>query len=99
MASNKLFSIIHKTLDKVEKKFKDLGLIVSIKVSYADLDKCKYYLKQNNIQIANVDYDENIKLTVEMTQEQLEQIKKKEKSLNFIILKIEVIREKYIISY
>ena len=75
---------------------KDLGIEISIEIGYADLEKIKYYFAQNEMKIVSFEYLENIKIIVETTEEKLEKLKKEEKELNFKILKIETICEKYI---
>ena len=42
---------VQEALANVEEVTKDLGLEVKIQVSYPDLEKLKYYLKQNEIEI------------------------------------------------
>ena len=75
---------------------KDLGLKVVFEISYSDLEKLKYYLKQNNIKIIDSEYLETIKLIVEITNEKLEKLEKQKNELNFEIINIEVLKETYI---
>lgn len=75
---------------------KDLGLEISIVVSYADQDKAKYYLEQNSINIVNISYEETVNITCEITKEKLNTIRDNMQNLNFKIEKIEEIKEKYI---
>lgn len=74
----------------------ELGQKVKIVVNYADLEKLKYYLKQNGIKIANAMYDENVEISAEMAQEKWEAMLEKKESLNFVVLKCEVLEEKFI---
>lgn len=73
---------------------KDIGSKIIFEVSYNDLEKLKYYLRQNNINIYKIDYFENIQVYVEITNESLEKIEKNEKELNFKIISQKNIEEK-----
>lgn len=75
---------------------KERGLEIKIVVNYADLEKLKYYFKQNQIEITNLEYEENVSVTAEFMNNQLEQIKLQKQNLNFEILKMEIIREKFV---
>ncbi len=75
---------------------KDIGVEVKFEVTYSDLEKLKYYLKQNEIKILDMLYLENVDVTVETTSEKLENIEKQKENLNFIIIKKEILKEKYI---
>ena len=75
---------------------KDIGIEVKFEVTYSDLEKLKYYLKQNEIKILVMLYLENVDVTVETTSEKLENIEKQKENLNFIIIKKEILKEKYI---
>ena len=75
---------------------KDIGIEVKFEVTYSDLEKLKYYLKQNDIKILDMLYLENVDVTVETTSEKLENIEKQKENLNFIIIKKEILKEKYI---
>lgn len=83
-------------LNKIIEIEKDLGLETKIEVSYSDFEKFKYYLKQNDIKLINSEYSENIVSIVEITEEKLNQIENNRNELNFKILDINIIREKYI---
>lgn len=83
-------------LNKIIEIQKDLGLEAKIEVSYSDFEKFKYYLKQNEIKLINSEYSQNIVSIVEITEEKLNQIENNRNELNFKILSINIIREKYI---
>lgn len=83
-------------LNKIIEIEKDIGLETKIEVSYSDFEKFKYYLKQNDIKLINSEYSENIVSIVEITEEKLNQIENNRNELNFKILDINIIREKYI---
>ena len=50
----------------------------------------------NEIKILDMLYLENVDVTVETTSEKLENIEKQKENLNFIIIKKEILKEKYI---
>lgn len=76
---------------------KELGKEVKFVVNYPDLEKLKYYLKQNSIKISDIEYSENVNVIVEITEEKLEKILEQRENLNFNILEYEILREKFII--
>lgn len=83
-------------LNKIVEIEKDIGLETKIEVSYSDFEKFKYYLKQNEIKLLNSEYSENIVSIIEITEEKLQKIKINRNELNFKILSINILREKYI---
>lgn len=85
-----------KALDSAIEVKKDLGVNAKIIVTYSDLEKLKYYLKQKNIEITKIEYSENIDLFVDINKNKFEEIIKNKNNLNFEILNIEIIEEKYI---
>ncbi len=85
-------------LEKAEEVEKDLGLEIEIEIIYSELEKCKYYLKQNSINITNIEYGENILLTIEITEEQQKEIEENKHNLNFQILTKKFLKQKYIIK-
>ncbi len=87
---------VQEALSKVTEINKDIGIEVKFEVTYSDLEKLKYYLKQNEIKILDMLYLENVDVTVETTSEKLENIEKQKENLNFVIIKKEILKEKYI---
>lgn len=83
-------------LNQITEIKKDIGLEIKIEVSYSDFEKFKYYLKQNDIKLVNSEYSENVVSIVEITQEKLDEIEINRNELNFKILSINILREKYI---
>lgn len=83
-------------LNKASILQKELGKEVKIVVNYADLEKLKYYLKQNKIYISNIKYAENVNVMIEITQEKLDEILEQKQNLNFDILEYEMLKEKFI---
>lgn len=90
---------VQEALANVEEVTKDLGLEVKIQVSYPDLEKLKYYLKQNEIEITGSEYNENVDVFVDITVEKYERLLKAVENydLNFNVILTEKIAEKYII--
>ncbi len=75
---------------------KTKGNVVEIEIEYNDLDKVKYYLKQNNIKIVENTYKENVILKVEMRKEQLKEFTNNSKNMNFKIINYNILEEKNI---
>lgn len=86
-------------LGMIEEVHKDLGLEAKLITTYPELEKLKYYLKQNSIDITNTEYNETVEVFVDITEEKYNNIlKAKEKyELNFELIKTEILKEKYII--
>lgn len=62
---------------------KDYGLEVSFETKYSELEKMKYYFRQNNIKIVDTQYGEKIKIIVEITEEKLKKMENNKNELNF----------------
>lgn len=75
---------------------KDLGHEIQMKIDYPDLEKVKYYLSQNNMNIVDTKYDEQITILFESTEEKYEQLDKNKENLNFKIRELKILRNKYI---
>lgn len=90
---------VQEALANVEEVTKDLGLEVKIQVSYPDLEKLKYYLKQNEIEITGSEYNENVDVFVDITVDKYERLLKAVENydLNFNVILTEKIAEKYIV--
>ena len=85
-------------LQKVEIIEKEVGKYVKVVTNYQDLEKFKYYLKQNDIDVRNIDYTENVDVYIDITDEKLEKLKENLNDLNFNVFNIEEIEDKYIIK-
>ncbi len=75
---------------------KALGEEVELFVRYPDLEKMKYYFRQRNIHINNLEYGENVSVTAEMTHLQLESMLENRRNLNFTLLEYKIIATKFI---
>lgn len=86
-------------LSQIEEVKKDLGLEAKFQTTYPDLEKLKYYLKQNNIDITNIEYNENVEVFVDITEEKYHKIlnAKEKYELNFDLTGTEILKEKYIV--
>ena len=67
--------------------------------SFANALRRRVYLKQNQIEITNTEYNEKVEVFVDITEEKYNNIlKAKEKyELNFELIGTDVLNEKYII--
>ncbi len=84
---------------KIEEVKKDLGLEASLVTTYQDLEKLKYYLKQNSIDITNTEYNENVEVFIDITQIKYDKIieAKNNYDLNFELKETKILKEKYIV--
>lgn len=85
-------------LGEIEEIYKDLGLEAKLVTTYPEFEKLKYYLKQNLIDITNIEYNENVEVFVDITEEKYNNIlnAKKNYELNVELQQIEILNEKYI---
>jgi putative IMPACT (imprinted ancient) family translation regulator len=72
-----------------------MGMEVEIVIDYNELELVKYYCKNNNINIVNTVYENNIKCYLEVTQEELERLLDKNQN-NCNILEYKVIEKRNI---
>ena len=75
---------------------KDVGLEAKIKLYYSELEKAKYYLGQNKINIVDIKYDEVIEIIIELSKEKYEMLDSQKANLNFKIVSLEMLKNKYI---
>ncbi len=87
---------LQEALNKVPLKNMDLGVSAKIEISYADLEKLKYYCKQKDIRIIEIQYLENVEVIIEMLEEKYDELELKRNELNFVIKEINLIGKKYI---
>lgn len=87
---------LQEALNKVTLKNMDLGVSAKIEISYADLEKLKYYCKQKDIKIIEIQYLENVEVITEMLEEKYDELELKRNELNFVIKEINLIGKKYI---
>lgn len=87
---------LQEALNKVSLKNMELGVSAKIEISYADLEKLKYYCKQKDIRIIEIQYLENVEVITEMLKEKYDELELKRNELNFVIKEINLIGKKYI---
>ena len=90
--SNSLIGAIENT-EIIQREF---GYITKIIVNYQDIEKIKYYLKQNKIRIIDIIFNQNAELIIEIKKENYNNILTKKEDFNFKINGIEIIKEGYI---
>ncbi len=86
------------TQDVIEKSnivLKESGYKINIEIEYKELEKLKYFCKKNEIKITNIQYLENVIVTIELRKDK-EQLIRKSDNLNFEYLKYNIIEEKFI---
>ena len=80
-------------LEKAEIVEKDIAQVYKIEISYPDIDKFKYFAKNNNIIILNEEYLETVILEIAVREKDLlENISQKEINVR----NIEFIKEMYV---
>ena len=76
----------------------EAGLVAIVTVAYSEIEKFKYYCNLKNIKIVNITYTENVKIVIDLTEEEkneiLEEYKYNEKLPN--IIKYTILSEKYL---
>lgn len=75
---------------------KDLGYLVSLKVSYSDNEKAKYFFSGQNIKIIDTKFDENVEFTAQIPKEKYVEILNQKEEFKFKILDIKITKERYI---
>lgn len=90
-------SVTIKALEEASIVQKELGIELALIVSYPDLEKMKYYLKQNKSNIVKINFEERIHVIVEMTKEKYKKMLEERENLNFCILESKMLREKFIV--
>ena len=86
-----------KALENASEISMDIGVNSKIVTIYSDLEKLKYYLKQKDIEITKINYLENIEVYIDITKKLYENLIIDKENLNFKIIDIQKIEEKYII--
>ena len=70
---------------------------MSVKISYSDLEKFKYYCKNNNIVLADSKFSDNVECKIEINDKQRDELLNDiDGENNYNILKIDTIRQKNI---
>lgn len=90
--SNSLLLAIEKS-NKIEKC---IGTEMKVELEYSELENFKYYCRNNNINIINCEYQENVCSIIEIEEEKKEKLLKDQEIRNIKILKIEELSRKFI---
>ena len=90
--------VTQKAIDEAEKRKIILGVEYAVKIYYSNLEKLKYYARTNNIYIINIEFQNDILCTLQISNEKaskfLEDIEKK----NLNIIEYKKICERYILN-
>lgn len=87
-----------RVVEKAEYIYQEKGYEIEIVIEYQDLEKLKYYCNKNNIKIEKIDYKENIRCILEVTNEEKENILGDNVYNNKLanIIEFNILGEKYI---
>lgn len=83
-------------LASVPKVEKALGNIVKYIVSYEDLEKIKYYFKQEDIKITDFNYAENVEILVEIIDEKYQKMIDNIENYNFKVVAYQKVKKSFI---
>lgn len=84
-----------KAMEKVKLATEEDGIELLIKTNYKYLEGIQYYCNKNNIKILNVEFDENVKVIVELSIDEKDKILKdlESKIMDYEVLKRKNIRK------
>lgn len=85
-----------KAIEESDKIQKCQGIEMLSIVAYSEFDLFKYYCKNNNIFITNVEYGESIACKIELEEEKKEKLLKDFETKNIILKDVKEITKKYI---
>lgn len=85
-------------LEKATIVNKVLGKVIVLEAEYKELENIKYYLKNEEINLVDIDYKEKIYIKMEVTKEELEKIEELVQNRSLNINKINVLEQKYILK-
>ena len=57
-----------KAIEKANIVLQEEGYEIEIITTYSDIEKIKYYCNKNQIKISNIEYEENVKCTIEISE-------------------------------
>ena len=83
-------------LKKAEIINMDLGYLAYFEVKYNDLNKIRYYLEKNSIEIVEQKFNENVIFFVNLTEYKFNKILENKEKLNFDLLSFGKMQKKYI---
>lgn len=85
-----------KALENTKVVNKEKGYQVKIVTSYDQIEQFNYYVNKNNLKVAKIEYLENIEITVEISDELLNEITNINNKNPLKIIKYDILKEKYI---
>ena len=59
-----------KAIEKANIVLQEEGYEIEITTTYSDIEKIKYYCNKNQIKISNIEYEENVKSTIEIAEKE-----------------------------
>lgn len=86
----------NKALEIAEKIEVEEGVIVEVNLEYKDLELFKYYCRNENINIIKIDYNEEIKLLIELNTNKCEQLMKNKDKFKFEMLNCRILSKNHI---
>lgn len=75
---------------------KTKGYQAKVQIEYANLEALKYYLKNNNVRITNIEYSDIIEVEIDVTKEISNQMSNNYNIGNFQIINYKIIEEKFV---
>ena len=84
-------------ISKTQLVNKDYGLIANFTVEYGDFEKIKYFFKNEDINIINVDYGQDVIVHIEITEDKMNNIINKKEEFNFKILSYKIEKKCFIL--
>ena len=85
-----------KAIEKCIKVYKVDGIEFEVRIDYSNLEIFKYYCKNNEIKITNIEYGEDIILKIEMEKNRKNIFLKDIETKTLNVKELQVIQEKYI---
>ena len=83
-------------ISKAEFVQEEKGYWVELTIPYNELGKCQFYCKKHQIEILETQYEENIKITMQVTKQEKEILEKSYQDLEFYVKNITIFPNKII---
>ena len=87
---------VQNALIKVEFVQEENGYWIVLTIPYKELAKCQFYCKKHDIKIEDIQYKEDIKITLQVTKQEKEKIEKEQENIGFSIKNITIFPQKII---
>lgn len=85
-----------KAIDNSEIALETIGEEIEVIVKYNTLENFKYYCQTNEIEITNLEYDENVKIILELEEEKLKKLIEKNENTKDYLINIKILGKKRI---